>query len=100
MPEAGRSISRMASGLMVPSGWSQSSVQSRSGWFVSRCPFDRRALALRVVVHPGGRASRQARHGDLGLRIQVDKGLEVLGEPRKGDLVVTACLELFDPSVG
>ena len=67
-----------------------------------RTTISRRSRAPQVlgVVQPG-QPGGQPLDGRLEVRVQVDEGPQLLGEPRQGDLVVTpACLELLDPSIG
>jgi hypothetical protein len=54
-----------------------------------------------VLVVETGEPGGEAFDADLVLGVEVDERLELLGQPRQGDGVVTpACGQLLDPSVG
>ena len=54
-----------------------------------------------VGVVAAGQPGGQPLDGDLELRVDVDERLQLVGEPRQGDLLVApALLELLDAAIG
>jgi len=55
---------------------------------------------LLVFAVEAGEPSREALHGSLKLRMEVDEGAQLISEPRESDLIISpACLELLDTPI-
>jgi hypothetical protein len=74
-----------------------------AGGFVSSLATSKQAQQrgpLLVFAVEAGEPSREALHGSLKLRMEVDEGAQLISEPRESDLIIPpACLELLDTPI-
>jgi hypothetical protein len=55
---------------------------------------------LLVFLVEASEPSREALHGSLKLRMEVDESAQLISEPRESDVIIPpACLELFDTPI-